>query len=55
MPQIWPMNWIILFTLFILAFIFFLSFNYFLNPSVKITQIEMENKISQFKSLEWKW
>nr|QLY89666.1 ATP synthase F0 subunit 8 [Hydraena riparia] len=51
MPQMAPMNWLILFTYFIMMFLLMNSLNYFLfsyNPINKITT-KFNNKIN------WKW
>nr|WGL40334.1 ATP synthase F0 subunit 8 [Tomicus piniperda] len=52
MPQMAPMNWLILFTLFTFLFILTMIINYFsfyYSPSYKILKNSMINKIN------WKW
>nr|YP_010564347.1 ATP synthase F0 subunit 8 [Scopula lactea]UYX62370.1 ATP synthase F0 subunit 8 [Scopula lactea] len=53
MPQMMPINWLILFILFILSFIMFNIMNYY----IKIYKIEMKkNFFNDFnKNYYWKW
>nr|WBR65255.1 ATP synthase F0 subunit 8 [Daphnia galeata] len=54
MPQIWPMNWIILFILFTLTFTIYLSSVYFFWPNYEVSQQNEEQKYFP-GTLEWKW
>nr|UFK29018.1 ATP synthase F0 subunit 8 [Moina macrocopa] len=53
MPQIWPMNWILLFILFVLAFMVFMSFIYFI-PQTPSFENDTSNQTSIY-TLNWKW
>nr|QVT15603.1 ATP synthase F0 subunit 8 [Daphnia mitsukuri] len=53
MPQIWPMNWVILFWVFILTFTVFLIFIYFMSFSPKSSLEKPELALSSY--LDWKW
>nr|YP_009995457.1 ATP synthase F0 subunit 8 [Ochthebius salinarius]QNP09912.1 ATP synthase F0 subunit 8 [Ochthebius salinarius] len=52
MPQMAPMNWLILFIMFTMIFLLFNSMNYF---SFKY-EIKNNNNLSKIqKKLNWKW
>nr|YP_010015582.1 ATP synthase F0 subunit 8 [Svistella anhuiensis]QFG38960.1 ATP synthase F0 subunit 8 [Svistella anhuiensis] len=52
MPQMSPMNWVMLFMIFITIFVFQMILNYFiLQPTKKQTPLHLNNQ----KSLNWKW
>nr|AQP29226.1 ATP synthase F0 subunit 8 [Microtermes sp. B TB-2017] len=52
MPQMMPMEWMMLYTLFLTTFLMFNIMNYFNQPPNKTT----ESKISIFTTkLNWKW
>nr|YP_009328098.1 ATP synthase F0 subunit 8 [Trigonidium sjostedti]APD14957.1 ATP synthase F0 subunit 8 [Trigonidium sjostedti] len=52
MPQMSPMNWLLLFLMFIMMFLMQLILNYFIiQPVKKSSQIAFLKK----KSLSWKW
>nr|YP_010230035.1 ATP synthase F0 subunit 8 [Diaphanosoma excisum]QST19917.1 ATP synthase F0 subunit 8 [Diaphanosoma excisum] len=52
MPQIWPMNWLVLFLFFLLCFITFMTVMYFNIP----LQSEKSNiKSIKSPSLTWEW
>nr|ABD19321.1 ATP synthase F0 subunit 8 [Daphnia pulex] len=53
MPQIWPMNWVILFWIFALTFVMFMAFLYFTNFSPKIS-LEKSHQTT-LSHLDWKW
>nr|AII41647.1 ATP synthase subunit 8 [Allopsontus sp. 1 JZ-2014] len=53
MPQMSPLNWLMLFTLFTMFYIIFLTFNYFHTPLIK--QEISTNSTLASKSLNWKW
>nr|YP_009684885.1 ATP synthase F0 subunit 8 [Daphnia similis]AYE40150.1 ATP synthase F0 subunit 8 [Daphnia similis] len=55
MPQIWPMNWVLLFTSFILLFLFFITLMYFFKNTI---QLESQNNLltnTKTISFNWKW
>nr|AYE40358.1 ATP synthase F0 subunit 8 [Daphnia magna] len=55
MPQIWPMNWILLYLAFILIFLFFISLMYFVSFGVQLTQEEKSSENLNTFSCDWKW
>nr|YP_009995288.1 ATP synthase F0 subunit 8 [Gymnochthebius lividus]QNP09691.1 ATP synthase F0 subunit 8 [Gymnochthebius lividus] len=52
MPQMAPMNWLVLFLLFSMIFIIFNSMNYF---SFKYSSLNFKNLKSLTNKLYWKW
>nr|QNV12144.1 ATP synthase F0 subunit 8 [Simocephalus vetulus] len=54
MPQIWPMNWLILFMFFIITFLVFLSVFYF-NMSLETNHQSSSSSSYNPVSLNWKW
>nr|YP_010586618.1 ATP synthase F0 subunit 8 [Triaenodes qinglingensis]UZZ44432.1 ATP synthase F0 subunit 8 [Triaenodes qinglingensis] len=52
MPQMMPLNWIILYLLFLLIFIIFIMVIYYLYPSTAPTKNKMLHKTML---LIWKW
>nr|YP_010557130.1 ATP synthase F0 subunit 8 [Ceriodaphnia cornuta]UYS92818.1 ATP synthase F0 subunit 8 [Ceriodaphnia cornuta] len=54
MPQIWPMNWILLMLFFVSIFVLFISLVYF--NSLHSTAMELqESKSLKSNMLNWKW
>nr|ARH54848.1 ATP synthase F0 subunit 8 [Agathidium nigripenne] len=52
MPQMAPMNWLILFILFTLTFLIFNSMNFFI---LKYTPNFNKKIIKNMKLMNWKW
>nr|QNP09847.1 ATP synthase F0 subunit 8 [Ochthebius sp. IBE<ESP> AN164] len=52
MPQMAPMNWILLFIMFTMIFLMFNSMNYFSFKYDNINKPAIKKKI---KSINWKW
>nr|YP_010282307.1 ATP synthase F0 subunit 8 [Xanthabraxas hemionata]UHM24970.1 ATP synthase F0 subunit 8 [Xanthabraxas hemionata] len=54
MPQMMPINWMILFLLFILIFLIFNIMNYFI-MNIKLTKNNNLNKKLKMNNFNWKW
>nr|YP_010999061.1 ATP synthase F0 subunit 8 [Eupolyphaga nigrinotum]WPM91819.1 ATP synthase F0 subunit 8 [Eupolyphaga nigrinotum] len=52
MPQMMPLNWMILYTLFIMSLLMFNFINYYLVNLTKNTKI---NNYMSIKNTNWKW
>nr|QNP10074.1 ATP synthase F0 subunit 8 [Ochthebius perpusillus] len=52
MPQMAPMNWMMLFFMFTMIFLMFNTLNYF---SFKYIPIQKTNNKKNLKKLNWKW
>nr|YP_010989185.1 ATP synthase F0 subunit 8 [Forcipomyia pulchrithorax]WOR86777.1 ATP synthase F0 subunit 8 [Forcipomyia pulchrithorax] len=52
MPQMAPINWLLLFIIFCLTYLFFNILNYYIfSPTLKSSDKKLFNKIT----LNWKW
>nr|YP_010502593.1 ATP synthase F0 subunit 8 [Basilepta melanopus]UXC97420.1 ATP synthase F0 subunit 8 [Basilepta melanopus] len=51
MPQMAPLNWLMLFMIFFMTLIMFLVQNYFM----KINSMEKKTKIKPKHMINWKW
>nr|YP_010424177.1 ATP synthase F0 subunit 8 [Daphnia tibetana]USH58527.1 ATP synthase F0 subunit 8 [Daphnia tibetana] len=53
MPQIWPMNWVLLFFIFISILMFFLIATYFFKIDYVVTS--QSEDFDSFSVHNWKW
>ncbi|YP_009175355.1 ATP synthase F0 subunit 8 (mitochondrion) [Daphnia carinata] len=56
MPQIWPMNWVLLFLTFISLFMFFIVLMYFFKCTIQLSPEDSNyTNTEKTSSCNWKW